>query len=493
MLETTVLPIEYNEQTEQLAIELKEILERNQMLFQMFLAFHKKISFLDSEEDDTLAINSIEEFKELLSSVIPAYLDILKKQVYEERKEDIEPAFLKMMLLNKVSSKDNQEIINNINAIYTIVGLNYYDNPQELLNFIFNPTEEEKQKIFEWYNKKHRYDLMNMLLEDEYQNILELEDIENDSYLRTHLEELLELSEMDLSERFKVAEEEIHLPTLTTDELDKLCIEFFIQIDPSLKWLKIYNELKQNNNILYGEEFIDPCSKWGCVETTDNVYIYAPLSGDISDFMYLIHEFVHCITLLNKQKGECIPSSLQEFPSIFFERLATLFLRNKGYSDLDVTNLEEQRINATLGNKSDISPSLRYLIDYLTKGPITFEREKEKMDRIREAIPDDLPEEMQELLNTLMATEDHENVHTKIDTENLFLVEHPDCIFSEYPYVLGSHLADQTLERLEEEPMLIYTILSLTENLTRENYATATKKIGLVDSLDTKENKQYKK
>ncbi len=36
MLETTVLPIEYNEQTEQLAIELKEILERNQMLFQMF-------------------------------------------------------------------------------------------------------------------------------------------------------------------------------------------------------------------------------------------------------------------------------------------------------------------------------------------------------------------------------------------------------------------------------------------------------------------------
>jgi hypothetical protein len=121
MLETTVLPIEYNEQTEQLAIELKEILERNQMLFQMFLAFHKKISFLDSEEDDTLAINSIEEFKELLSNVIPAYMDMVKKQVYGENSEKIEPSFLRMMLLDKISSKEEKqtEITSNINTIYT--------------------------------------------------------------------------------------------------------------------------------------------------------------------------------------------------------------------------------------------------------------------------------------------------------------------------------------------------------------------------------------
>lgn len=500
MLETTVLPIEYNEQTEQLAIELKEILERNQMLFQMFLAGHKEISFLDSDDEETLCIDSISDLKELLTSVIPFYVEMLKQQVYKEGNEDIDTCFLKMLLHDIIASrKDSQlerdeQLSTNINTIYTVVASNYYENPEDLIDFIFKPTPEEKEAIFNWLNKKERYNLLNMLLDEEYENMLELESIEQDDYLRTHLEEILSLSELDMQERFKYAKEKnVTLPKLTEKELDKLCIEFLIKIDPSLKWLKIYNELKQNNNILFGEEFPDPCSKWGCIETTDNVYIYAPLEYDISDFMYFIHEFVHCITLRHKEKGECIPSALQEFPSIFFELLATSFLREKGYSDEDVTALEEQRIKATISNRADISPSLRYLIDYLTKGPITFEREKEKMDRIRESIPEDLPEEMQELLNTLMATQDEENVHIKIDAENAFLIEHPHCIFEEYPYVLGSDLADKTLEKAATYPIIIYTMLSITETLTKETYQSVQSKLGFREETFIKKRKTKRK
>ena len=90
MLETTVLPIEYDENTKQLALELKEILERNPLLFQIFLASHKKISFLDIEDEDTLSIDSIEDFKELLKMLIPAYMDMLKKQVYESQGQESE-------------------------------------------------------------------------------------------------------------------------------------------------------------------------------------------------------------------------------------------------------------------------------------------------------------------------------------------------------------------------------------------------------------------
>ena len=259
-------------------------------------------------------------------------------------------------------------------------------------------------------------------------------------------------------------------------------------------------ELKNENlnslYILYGEEFPDPCSKWGCIETTEEVYIYAPLEGNISDFMYFIHEFAHCISLIHKEKGECIPSSIQEFPSIFFERIATTFLREKGYCDKDVTSLEEQRLISTQSNKSDISPSLRYLIDYLNKGPITYTGEKEKMDRIREAIPNDLPENMQELLNTLMATQDEENVHIKIDAENAFLIEHPNCIFEEYPYIVGYELADATTYKVRENPMLIYTILSITENLTKENYASVCSKLGFATTVkdnSTKHSLQHVK
>ena len=45
MLQTTVLPIRYDEKHKQEAEQLKEILERNQMLFQMFLTGNKEISF----------------------------------------------------------------------------------------------------------------------------------------------------------------------------------------------------------------------------------------------------------------------------------------------------------------------------------------------------------------------------------------------------------------------------------------------------------------
>ena len=493
MLETKVIPIEYDETTQKEAEKLKVIIEQNPMLFQIFLAGHNKISLIDGDDEETIYTSSVKEFKETLSYVIPQHIELLRQQVYSTGEKDIETVFLKMLLLDKIKSDENKEISDNINTIYTIVAASFYQSPQELIDFIFNPTDIEKEKILDFLKKQQRYNLMNMLLEEEYQNMLSLEALEHDSYLRTHLTQLLELSEVDMRERFKYSKEkEVELPELTPEELDKLCIEFLIQIDPSLKWLKLYNKLKKENNILYGEEFPDPCSDWGCIETTDNVYIYAPLVGDISDFMYFIHEFAHCVTLCNKEKGECIPSSIQEFPSIFFERLATAFLRDKGYSDEEVMHLEEQRIKATLTNRTDISPSIRYLIDYLNLGEITFEQEKAKMDRIRNAIPDDLPDEMKELLNAMMSTQDEENVHIKIDAETAFLLEHPNCIFEEYPYVLGSNLADETLEKVADEPMLIYTMLEITENLTRETAQSVMKKLGLTDGEYSQEkNSQY--
>ena len=52
MLETTVLPIEYDKENQQEANKLKQILEQNQMLFQMFLSQYKRVSFLDIDDED---------------------------------------------------------------------------------------------------------------------------------------------------------------------------------------------------------------------------------------------------------------------------------------------------------------------------------------------------------------------------------------------------------------------------------------------------------
>lgn len=281
MIETNVIPIEYDENTLEETLRLKEILEKNEILFKIFLAQYKKISFLETKDKDILEISSIEEFKEITSYVIPTYLKMFKDKIYEESKHS-ETSFLKIMLIDKVTTETSNvdkelltELKLNINTIYAVAAINFYEKEEDLIEFIFNPTDKEKEKIFNWLNSKERYNLINLLLEEEYQILLELESMEKDNYIRTHLQELLELTEIDIEDRLKTQnKKDKNLPKITQDELDKLCIEFLIKIDPSLKWLKLYNELKAKENILYGEKFPDSSSEWGCIQTTDEIYIY---------------------------------------------------------------------------------------------------------------------------------------------------------------------------------------------------------------------------
>ena len=180
MLQTTVLPIEHDDKHKQEAEQLKELLERNQMLFQMFLTGQKKISFLDMNEEDTIYIESIEDLKKLLSNIIPTYMEILHKQVYSNG-NNMDTDLLRMLLVDIISSKEesgidktiSKDINLNINTIYTVVAISYY-NDEELIDFIFNPTGLEQEKIFKLLNAKERYNLMNMLLEEEYQKVLKI-------------------------------------------------------------------------------------------------------------------------------------------------------------------------------------------------------------------------------------------------------------------------------------------------------------------------------
>lgn len=508
MLKTKVIPIEYITKNKKEALRIKEVFDNNAMLFKIFLASYNKLSLKDSDEEATLNINSLDDLKDMTEEIIPKYMEMLHNQVYSEGGEDIETIFLKILLMDSIASNEasniklpsEEETGYSINTIYSIVAMDYYkeqNTPEKLLDFIYNPSPEEKTKIFEWLNKKQRYNLLNFLIEEEYQELLSLEKLENDPFLRTHLEEVLSLSEVNIfGGLIKEDKKPLRLPSLTKNELDRMCSEFFIKIDPSLKWLKLYNKLKSERKILYGQKFPDPNSKWGCLQTTDDIVIYAPLDGTLHDFVYMIHEFAHYVTLYMKNEGEYISSAIKEYPPLFFEKCALRFLQEKGYHPKAIAAIDKERALATQTNKTNISPTLRYLNQYLTIGPITFEREKEKMDKIRNAIPEELPAEMKELITALMSTDDENNVHIKIDAENAFLVERAECLYEEYPYIVGTYLATETLKRLDEDPITIFHVLNITENLANETVASVIQKIGLSDDTLTtpKTNpKQYTK
>lgn len=513
MIETQLIPIEYDQDTEEEALSLKRCLENNAPLFQAFLTKYKKITFIDTFDETAISISSIDELKDMMRKSIPNYLETLNEQMFPASNMALmEIACLKLLLADKYKAYESYETLHgennvfaNINSIYTILSLRYYqeqETPDKVIDFFFDPTEAEKEKIFTWLNSRRRYDLINHLLEEQYQILIQAdnEQTAHDEFLKQNLAQVLKLSEVDFLNGNIILPSktpEIDLPKLSQDDLDKLCIEFFIKVDPSLKWLKIYNKLKAENRIVYTKKEQSPQVEWECTFTPETgAEIMAPLDGTIQDFKSFIHEFAHCVSFLSLNKDENVPRSLAEYPSIFFEIYALKFLKDKGYSQEIIDELLRQRSIVTQDNKMDICPTLGYLLQFIEKGPITFESEKEKQEQLFTSIEEDISEDIKQLLEALLSTDGDENVHIKVDAENAFLVQYPIYVSKAYPYIIGKYFATKTFEQVTENPQLIYTVLEITEDLHQETIDSITKKIGLSDEPFTSSennNPQYTK
>ena len=80
-LNTNYIVIEYDQDKEEEAKRLKEILDKNEMFFSEFLNAYPIIRISNSNEPltdkETLEVESIDELKELLVILIPYYINKL--------------------------------------------------------------------------------------------------------------------------------------------------------------------------------------------------------------------------------------------------------------------------------------------------------------------------------------------------------------------------------------------------------------------------------
>lgn len=480
ILNTSIIPIEYTKDHEDKALELKQHIENNIFLFKLLLIDYEKITFNNEYNINALHFSTLKNFKseiQLLLSVWSKY--IIETALDEKIKIKLLKALFQCELTKEGKINFSNDIESTRNSFYSLIAVLYYNEinqPQELVEFIFSPTETEKEIIFSWFKDKKRFDLLNELLKDQYKILIKTDDeeTEHDPFLKNYMKEMnkiLSSSYMNNMDILTDEDEKIKLPKLNQSELEQLCIEFLSYIDPSLKWLEEYNKLKKEDRIVFTS---GPNINWECHGFPIKSLIYAPLENTIRDFVSLIHEFSHIISLSSLEGiKKYLPVATKEFPAIFFEMCAIEFLKEKGYSQEVIDILYKKRNTIVKENMEDVTPILDYLYQTQTEGPICYESEMKNISTLTKCLKTNAEDEegKSKLYDVI--------IKNRVDKANISLLFSPHCIIGEYPYVMGKYLANKAFEKKDEDPTIIPTAIEITENLANETVISIIEKLGI--------------
>lgn len=200
---------------------------------------------------------------------------------------------------------------------------------------------------------------------------------------------------------------------------------------------------KNSDNLEYSHYFKDDDGVWK---------IKVIMDGTITSFITFVHEFMHYISLHNYPdvsiKGE-IPYSLIEFPSIFYEKLASNYLIDVGYNENTVKNIILFRDKDNIF----IISSLVYILIDLFK--------------INRGVKISRDDKVNSLKESVMAYENKENIDTSDSYAILNYMADEDCdekimdfvkkgflVLDGYQYLTDSYLADSLLEKANIDDVL---------------------------------------
>lgn len=227
--------------------------------------------------------------------------------------------------------------------IDTVLAFAYFKEQKDyasLKEYLERKDKKTTSKIEKWLNQKYRYDLLNLLIELQTYSLKErVLNIHSLEELKDTVKNILKFL---VEEEYLLMDDEVKTPKEITfsmhqDQINNLCKEFLIEIDPSLDWYQKFIDASTNQTFIYNQTdlklaFLNPQQKdkFQLFEHPDgNWYINFPANNTIEDSIIMIHEFIHYITETSCEKPNQIPFQYDEILTIYFETLMGEFLIKK--------------------------------------------------------------------------------------------------------------------------------------------------------------------
>lgn len=242
--------IEYDDTTATEAELLKERLTEHQLIFSELLCGLDKISFIDSPNQTTLYISSLDGLKSYLDNKINSIQTKVQNEIPLTNPEET-ATFLRGLLIDLFQSLDiklentaeQQFFQGKVNSIYDVLAAHYYKEPEDYLKYLLSDSKVAKEELFYWFNEQERFNLLNQLLTEQHQLLFQFDDKEEirDPFLLKYLPNINE----------KLEKEILQLPILETDhnfECPKLSKEELYSL--TKEFLKVSTQLENGQKNL---------------------------------------------------------------------------------------------------------------------------------------------------------------------------------------------------------------------------------------------------
>lgn len=407
------------------------------------------------------------------------------------------PSIYSQLLIKELQKRNetNIQLNTNIpeNMLWFLLACKYYNSETQFTDFTdltalteFMKYRANKEELLGWLKETQRFETYNYLLQ-----------VASDWLKEYDLSFYNHLGDVTLTSTSKVlnnaiSEEQLYqLEGMSPSEAEVAFLDFLDKIHAPEEWKKTYYDLKSKNDIIYEAQIDDIDNSASFLDDADGrLKIRVTNNNTVETFIRLVHEFMHHISKISTDNE--IPFSLREFPSLYYERVAAIYLISIGYDENIIKAVIEDRNQNNVKLYKSLIGIMVDITRYNNKGPITIE---EKIEFIKK-----LDEEVKKETRTLISTFKEAGIGT---TELEYLVAQQinyeekvknDCdarilefardgllVLNGYQYLTDSCLADKLIEKSDSETpeKMIY----VTEHLADFTIDTVTQYLDITDAL----------
>ena len=354
-------------------------------------------------------------------------------------------------------------------------------NVDSYIEYMKYRNQDMSLKIYTWLKEKCRYDTYNMVQE------IIVNKIKNDKYFYDNFGNILNVMYNEMKHNYVTNLKLDNLPKISKEKNNELVIRFFKMINAPEEWISKYIDLIKNNRLVYekSEGITDALQ---CFKDGNELKILIKSTGTIKDFLAVIHEFMHYLSW--NDNYDLSEISIMEFPSIFFEKLASFFLMKCGYDKKIVQYAEDFRNLHNVSTAMDLYPIFSSIYEYMENGPINRDNEIKKIEEALEKHKSVIGETITikdlyaKMGINLPDVSIEEFVDQKYDKLTKDIIGNDILILDGFQYIIATYLSRILLKNIDRD--IIDKMIMVTNELSSLDLENVLKLLDLEDVLEEK-------